>query len=76
MLPDLLRLLPAGGVLLADNVLQQGNLVQSRFAQPRRERTIHKRMRDFLHTVKHHPEMDIAVLTIGDGVSVSIKKEA
>lgn len=74
MLPDLLDLLSKGGVLLADNVLQEGKLAQSRFATPRRERTIHERMREFLWAVKHDPSLDTAVLTVGDGVTVSVKK--
>lgn len=74
MLPELLRLLRKGGVLLADNVLQDGALVRSRFATPRRERTIHERMREFIWAVKHDPALETALLTVGDGVTVSIKK--
>lgn len=74
MLPDLLTLLSKGGILLADNVLQDGELVRSRFATPRRERTIHERMRDFVWTVKHDPGLCTALLTVGDGVTVSVKQ--
>lgn len=74
MLPELLRILRKDGVLLADNVLQDGELVRSRFVTQRRERTIHERMREFLWEVKHHPQLETAVIPIGDGVSVSMKK--
>lgn len=74
MLPDLLRLLKEGGILLADNVLQEGELVQSRYVTQRRDRTIHERMRDFVWEVKHHPQLLTSVLTIGDGVTLSYKK--
>ena len=47
-LPDILRLMPAGGILLSDNVLQDGDIVESRFAVTRRNRTIHSRMREYL----------------------------
>lgn len=72
MLPDILRILKPGGVLLADNVLQEGDLIESRFVTERRQRTIHERMRQFLWEVKHHPALETSILTVGDGVSLSI----
>ena len=74
MLPDLLGLLRGGGALLADNVLQDGELVMSRFVTQRRDRTIHERMREFVWTVTHDPNLTTSVITIGDGVTLSIKK--
>lgn len=73
MLPDLLRLLAPEGILLADNVLQDGELVQSRFVTERRQRTIHERMREFLWEVKHNDMLETSVLTVGDGLSLSVK---
>ena len=73
-LPDILRLLRKGGVLLADNVLQEGELVRSRYVTPRRQRTIHDRMREFIWTVKHTDELETSVITIGDGVTLSVRK--
>lgn len=74
-LPEVLRLLPAGGVLVSDNVLQDGDIIQSRFAVTRRNRTIHKRMRDYLYELTHREELVTSVLPIGDGVTISVKKE-
>lgn len=73
-LPEVLRLLETGGVLLSDNVLQDGDVIQSRFAVARRDRTIHKRMRDYLYTLKKHEQLETAILTLGDGVALSVKK--
>lgn len=73
-LPDILRLLPAGGILLSDNVLQDGDIIESRFAVTRRNRTIHSRMREYLYELKHHPDLETAVLPVGDGVTVSVRK--
>lgn len=73
-LPDLLRLLPQGGILLADNVLQDGELVRSRYATPRRQRTIHDRMREFIWQIKHTDELETSLLTVGDGLTLSIRK--
>ena len=49
-LPLLLKFMPVGAVLISDNVLQDGDIVESRFAVQRRNRTIHSRMREYLHT--------------------------
>lgn len=73
-LPEVFRLLKSGGTLISDNVLQDGDIIQSRFAVTRRNRTIHKRMREYLYTLTHHEELTTAVLPIGDGITVSVKK--
>lgn len=74
-LPDCLRLLAQGGWLVSDNVLQDGDVIQSRFAVNRRNRTIHARMREYLYELKHHPLLETVVLPVGDGVTVSVKCE-
>lgn len=72
-LPYILRLMPEGGVLIADNVLQDSTVMESRFTVERRERTTHARMREFLYQLKHLPALSSSVLPLGDGVSVSVK---
>ena len=72
-LPDILRLLSTGGVLFSDNVLQDGDIIESRFAVERRNRTIHARMRECLYTLTHMPEFQTSVVPIGDGVALSVK---
>lgn len=73
-LPDILKLLTPGGLLVSDNVLQDGDVVESRFAVTRRNRTIHARMRDYLYELKHHPQLETVILPVGDGVTLSTKK--
>lgn len=73
LLPEVLRLLSEDGILLSDNVLQDGDIIQSRYAVTRRNRTIHTRMRDYLYELKHHPQLTTAILPLGDGVTVSVK---
>ena len=75
ILPDILRLLSPGGILITDNVLQEGDLVQSRFAVCRRDRTIHSRMREYLYTVTHCDELVTSVIPLGDGITFSVKKQ-
>ena len=74
-LPDILRLMPEGGLLVSDNVLQDGDIIESRFAVTRRNRTIHSRMRDYLYELKHHPQLETVILPVGDGVTLSVKKQ-
>lgn len=73
-LPHLIRLLPEGGLLITDNVLQEGTIVESKYTIPRRERTIHMRMREYVYTLKHMDEFETVVLPVGDGVTLSVKK--
>ncbi len=73
-LPHAIRLLKLGGVMLADNVLQEGELIESRYAVTRRDRTIHSRMREFLYQVKHMEELETTIIPIGDGMTLSIRK--
>ncbi|RHP33264.1 O-methyltransferase [Lachnotalea sp. AF33-28] len=72
-LEDVLRLMPNGGVLVSDNVLQDGDVIESRYAVTRRDRTIHSRMREYLYTLKHTEGLETSVIPIGDGVTVSVK---
>ena len=73
-LPEVLRLLKKGGLLISDNVLQDGDVLESRFAVTRRNRTIHSRMREYLYTLTHHDELETVILPVGDGMSLSVKK--
>lgn len=72
-MPDILRLLAPGGLLVSDNVLQDGDIIESRFAVTRRNRTIHARMREYLYELKHHPDLETVILPVGDGVTLSTK---
>lgn len=73
-MPDIIRLLAPGGLLVSDNVLQDGDIIESRFAVTRRNRTIHARMREYLYEITHHPELETTILPVGDGVTLSVKK--
>ena len=74
--PEILRLLEAGGLLVSDNVLQGGDIIESHFAVERRNRTIYKRMREYLSVLKNSEELETAILPLGDGVAISVKKAA
>ena len=72
-LPDCLRILNKGGLLVSDNCLQDGDVIESRFAVTRRDRTIHARMRDYLYELKHNDMLNTVILTVGDGMTLSVK---
>lgn len=74
-MPEILRLLKPGGLLISDNVLQEGDIIESRFVITRRNRTIHSRMRSYLYELKHHKDLETTILPVGDGVTVSVKKK-
>ena len=73
-LPDVMRLLAEGGCLVSDNVMQEGVVIETRFAVERRNRTIHARMREYLYELKHRNDLVTSILPLGDGVAVSVKK--
>lgn len=73
-LPELLRLMPAGGLLISDNVLQEGDIVESRYGVTRRNRTIHTRMREYIYTLTHAEQLETSIVPIGDGITLSVKK--
>lgn len=73
-LPEIMKLLSDGAVLVTDNVLQDGTVTNSRYSITRRDRTIHSRMRDYLYTITHMEELETVLLPVGDGVAVSYRK--
>ncbi len=72
-LPLVMRLLSLGGVLISDNVLQEGEIIESRYCVARRNRTIHTRMRAYLYELTHREDLETSILPIGDGITVSIR---
>lgn len=71
--PEVMRLLAPEGILVSDNVLQEGDLIESHFAVERRNRTIYKRMREYLYVLKHDERLETSILPVGDGAAVSYK---
>jgi predicted O-methyltransferase YrrM len=73
-LPDAVRLLGSGGLLITDNILQEGEVLSSRFAVTRRNRTIHARMRTYIRALMEEERLETLLLPTGDGAAVSLKK--
>ncbi|MDD2970636.1 MAG: O-methyltransferase [Lachnospiraceae bacterium] len=72
--PEIMRLVEKGGLIISDNVLQDGDVLQSRYAVTRRNRTIHSRMREYLYELTHNLELETTVLPVGDGMTLSVRK--
>ena len=72
-LPVCKNLLRTGGILISDNVLFDGDIVLSRFAVRRRDRTIHARMRDYLRTIAEDDDLVTTILPIADGMTLSVR---
>jgi predicted O-methyltransferase YrrM len=72
-LPHILKVMRVGGMLISDNVLQDGDIIESKYAVERRNRTIHGRMREYLYELKHSDKLMTTIVPIGDGMTVSIR---
>ncbi len=72
--PDVMRVVRSGGLIVSDNVLQDGGVLESHFLVEKRNRTIHDRMREYLYTITHDDRLDTAILSVGDGVAISVKR--
>ncbi len=71
-LPDIKRLTESGAVIVTDNVLQDGDILESHFIVDRRNRTIHKRIRDYLYELCQDERYDTTILSVGDGVALTV----
>ena len=71
---QILPMLPAGALLITDNVLQEGSIIESKYSITRRDRTIHMRMREYLYELKHNDALTTSIVAVGDGMALSVKK--
>ena len=74
-LQEAVRLTHKGSVILADNILQGGEILESRFSVERRDRTIHKRLREYLDRVSMDKRLVTSIVPIGDGLTFSVRCE-
>ncbi|MBQ8413431.1 MAG: O-methyltransferase [Lachnospiraceae bacterium] len=72
--PEVLRLVKSGGVIISDNILQDGDVLESHYLVEKRNRTIHDRMREYLYTITHDDRVDTAILSVADGMAISVKR--
>ena len=70
-LPIVKKLLKKSGMIFSDNCLQEGDLAESSFAIRKRDKTIHKRMREYIYLLLHDETLESWIFSIGDGVLLS-----
>lgn len=70
-LPIVKKLLKESGMIFSDNCLQEGDLAESSFAIRKRDKTIHKRMREYIYLLLHDETLESWIFSIGDGVLLS-----
>ena len=70
-LPTVKALLKDNGMIFSDNCLQEGDLLESSFAIRKRDKTIHKRMREYIYLLLHDETLESWIFSIGDGVLLS-----
>lgn len=68
-----LNLLPQGGIIVADNVLYHG-YVEKEETIARKRRTMVRTLQEYLNVVTEHPLLDSIILSLGDGIALSVKK--
>ena len=72
-LKEAMRLTCKGSVIIADNILQDGEIMESKFVVERRDRTIHKRIREFLEALSEDERLETSILPVGDGITFSVR---
>ena len=73
-LPDVIALMADDAMLVSDNIFHDGDVLESRYAVLRRDRTIHGRMREYLQVLCEKEELETICLPIADGMTISTKK--
>lgn len=67
-------LLKPGGIIICDNILYKGMTANDELL-PRKHYAIVKNIRDFLDFLCKHPLLTTSIIPIGDGMSISVKKQ-
>ncbi len=73
-LPYIEKLTREGGVLAADNLLKEGEILRSRYAVTRRNRTIHRKMREFITEMTRSGRWQTLLIGDGDGMLAAVRK--
>lgn len=64
-----------GTVIVTDNILADGDVLESHFLVEKRDRTIHDRMREYLYRIKNDKNLETAILSVADGMAVSVVRD-
>ena len=70
-----MRMVHPGSVIVTDNILESGLVLESHFLVEKRDRTIHDKLREYIYLIKNDERLETAILSVGDGIAVSVVKE-
>lgn len=71
-LDEAIRLSHPGTVIVTDNILADGDVLESHYLVEKRDRTIHDRMREYIYRLRNDDKLETAILSVADGMAVSI----
>lgn len=71
-LPDVLRVAKPNALIFSDNILQDGDVLESHFTVEKRNRTIHDRMREYIYELCNKKCLQTSILSVADGVALSV----
>ena len=71
-LDEALKMSKPGTVIISDNILEDGKIIESHFLVEKREITIHDRIRKYLYRLKNDDRLSTDILSVGDGAAVSL----
>ena len=74
-LSQAMRMVHPGSVIVTDNILESGLVLESHFLVEKRDRTIHDKLREYIYLIKNDERLETAILSVGDGIAVSVVKE-
>ena len=72
-LPKILKLVSKNGIIFTDNVLRDDEVIEHKLSIIKRDRTIHKRLREYLYEITHNDQLYTKIINIDDGISISYK---
>ena len=73
LLPELKRILSKNGVLLADDILMYG-WVNGEVETPKKRKMLVEHIREYITAVTNDDELSTAILDIGNGIAMSVKR--
>lgn len=71
-LDEALKMSKPGTIIISDNILEDGKIIESHFLVEKREITIHDRIRQYLYRLKNDERLATDILSVGDGAAVSL----
>jgi predicted O-methyltransferase YrrM len=63
-----------GSIIISDNILYKGITASDDFLSGRRNKTIMRRMREYIKYITNLEDVQTSILPVGDGVAITVIK--